>query len=60
MARTSKPKSTAAKKAMAERGTFKVGGNSDYGKPYTAAVSKAVAPFNEMLKRAQMLSLIHI
>jgi len=60
MARTSKPRSTAAKmseaakKAMAERGTFKVGGNSDYGKPYTAAVSKAVTPFNEMLKRAQM------
>jgi len=53
MAKTSKPRSTAAKKAMAERGTFKVGGNSDYGKPYTKAVSMAVEPFSQMLKRAQ-------
>ena len=59
MARTSKPKSTAArrsdaaKKAMAERGKFKPEANSDYGKPYSAAVSKAVTPFNEMLQRAQ-------
>ena len=48
-----KPKSTAAKKAMAERGTFKVGANTDYGKPYSRAVSAAVAPFNAQLKRAQ-------
>jgi len=48
-----KPKSTAAKKAMAERGTFKVGTNTDYGKPYSRAVSAAVAPFNAQLKRAQ-------
>jgi len=53
MARTTKPKSAAAKKAMAERGTFRVETNTDYGKPYSRAVSAAVAPFNAQLKRAQ-------
>lgn len=48
-----KPKSDAAKKAMAERGTFKVEANTDYGKPYSRAVSAAVAPFNATLKRCQ-------
>lgn len=48
-----KPKSTAAKKAMAERGKFKPNANTDYGKPYSRAVSAAVEPFNQMLKRAQ-------
>ena len=50
-----KPKSSAARRAMAERGTFKPDGNSSYGKPYTAAVSAAVTPFNEQLKRAQIV-----
>lgn len=53
MARTSKPKSTAAKKAMANRGTFTPETNTDYGKPYSRAVSAAVAPFNATLKRCQ-------
>jgi hypothetical protein len=48
-----KPKSAAAKKAMAERGTFKVEANTDYGQPYSRAVSAAVAPFNATLKRCQ-------
>lgn len=48
-----KPKSDAAKKAMAERGTFKVEANTDYGQPYSRAVSAAVAPFNATLKRCQ-------
>ena len=48
-----KPKSAAAKKAMAERGTFKVEANTDYGQPYSGAVSAAVAPFNATLKRCQ-------
>lgn len=48
-----KPKSDAAKKAMAERGTFKFEANTDYGKPYSRAVSAAVAPFNATLKRCQ-------
>jgi len=39
------PKSAAAKKAMADRGTFKVGGNSSYGKPYSHLVSAAVMPY---------------
>jgi hypothetical protein len=35
----------AKKKAMAERGTFDVGSNSDYGKPYHRLTLAAVAPF---------------
>jgi hypothetical protein len=41
----SAPKSAAAKKAMAERGTFKVGSNSSYDKPYSHLASAAVAPY---------------
>lgn len=41
----SAPKSAAAKKAMAERGSFKVGSNSSYDKPYSHLVSAAVAPY---------------
>lgn len=35
----------AAKKAMAQRGTFEVGGNTDHPVPYSPEVITAVAPF---------------
>ncbi|MDA1155470.1 MAG: hypothetical protein O2873_12125 [Proteobacteria bacterium] len=50
-----KPKSAAAKKAMAERGTFKVEANTDYGKPYSRAVSAAVAPMAHVERAASTI-----
>ena len=35
----------AKKKAMADRGTFDVGSNTDYGKPYHRLIHAAVAPW---------------
>ena len=43
--KTSMSATEAKKKAMAERGTFQVGSNSDYGKPYHRLTLAAVAPF---------------
>ena len=38
----------AAKKAMANRGTFEVGGNTDFPTPYSMGVMAAVAPYIRM------------
>ena len=46
-------KSAAAKTAMAQKGTFEVGGNSQFAKPCTRAVAEAFAPFSVLLSRAQ-------
>ena len=43
--KTSMSATEAKKKAMAERGTFQVGSNSDYGKPYHRLTLAAVAPW---------------
>ena len=38
---------------MAQKGTFEVGGNSQFAKPCSRAVAEAFAPFSVLLDRAQ-------
>lgn len=43
--KTSMSATEAKKKALADRGTFDVGSNTDYGKPYHRLIHAAVAPW---------------